>query len=140
MASASSTEATGSAKPAFFEPASERAAEPAARRSASASYESSFSGTGPSPAAMTTGTFRPSGAGSLVSSPSAPEAPRATRTAASFPPNALSTASAPGARTRSPDLEPVALATPTTSASARSVAAPAVLRVRAVTVVKSRFR
>ena len=39
------------------------------------------------------------GAGSLVTSPSAPLAPRVSRTAASLPPNALSTASAPGATT-----------------------------------------
>ena len=100
------------------------------------SYASSFSGTGPRPTARTTGTLRPEGAGSLVTSPSAPVAPRVSRTEASFPSNALSTASAPGATTG--PLAP--FATPTTRASARSVAAPAVLRVRAVTVVKSRFR
>ena len=60
---------------------------------------SSFSGAAPRPTARTTGALRPDGAGSLVTSPSAPVAPRVSRTAASLPSNALSTASAPGATT-----------------------------------------
>jgi len=84
-APASAASASGSANAAFFAPFSARAAVPAARRSASASKEESFSGSGPRPTATTSGVLKPDGAGSFVTSPSAPEAPRVSRTPASLP-------------------------------------------------------
>ncbi len=136
VAAASSS---GSANAAFFDPASARAAAPAARRSASASNDSSFSGAAPRPTATTSGALKPDGAGSFVTSPSAPEAPRVSRTPASLPSYALSTASAPGATTRSPAWRGALRDTDDDRVGAQAGAA-AVLRVRAVTVVKSRFR
>src|SRR5690606_8841570 len=70
----------------------------------------------------------------------APDAPSVSRTPASPPSYAWSTASAPGATTGVPDPDAVPLATPITIASARRPGTAAVLRVRAVTVVNSRFR
>lgn len=133
-AATASAEASGRANPAFLVPFSARAALPA-RRSASASYSSPSPGTGPRPTARTSGAFRPE-TGSLVVSPSAPVAPRVSSTVASPPSNASATASEPEAGTGPSG----PLATPTTRTSARSVAASEELRVRAVTVVKSRFR